>query len=219
MTTATPRRIRSAALLVGLIAAASTGLAACSSNGGGSAVSTPTPPPSTAGHATSTSQPTQSATATASTATTAASTATVAAGPATCSTAQLKVGQENANVGAGQYTSTLVFTNTSHETCTMTGYPGVSYVAADGIQSGNAATRTGTAYRPVTLAPGAKADAALQDSNGISGYTPVQCQLTSVLGLRIYPPGDKGALFLPWNTQHCAGSTIHSLTIGPVTQG
>lgn len=30
------------------------------------------------------------------------------------------------------------------------------------------------------------------------------------------PPDQKAALFLPWKTEHCAGPTIHSFTIGPI---
>jgi hypothetical protein len=113
----------------------------------------------------------------------------------------------------------LVFTNTSATSCTLTGYPGVSYVAQNGVQSGNAADRAPGNVNTVTLKPGGTASARLHDSNGISGYDPAQCQLSPAQGLRIYPPNQKAALFLPWQTQHCAGATIHSLTIGPVTTG
>ncbi|MGF1426116.1 DUF4232 domain-containing protein [Kitasatospora sp. LaBMicrA B282] len=139
------------------------------------------------------------------------------AGPGACTSAELSVAQTDPSVGAGQYYSTLVFTNTSSHTCTLDGYPGVSYVATAGQQSGNAATRTGETYAPVTLAPHGTAKATLHDANGISGYDPGQCQLSPAQGLRIYPPNQKAALFLPWQTQHCAGPTIHSLTIGPIT--
>ncbi|MFF7631541.1 DUF4232 domain-containing protein [Kitasatospora sp. NPDC008050] len=139
------------------------------------------------------------------------------AGPGGCTSSELTVAQSDPGVGAGQYYANLVFTNTSGHSCTLTGFPGVSYVAADGQQSGNPATRTGDSYRTVTLAPHGTAKATLHDANGMAGYDPGQCQLTSVKGLRIYPPGEKAALFLPWDTQHCAGASIHSLTIGPLT--
>jgi hypothetical protein len=141
-----------------------------------------------------------------------------ASGTAGCATSQLSVVQQNPSVGAGQYYSTLVFTNTSNSSCTMSGYPGVSYVVANGVQSGNPATRVGGSTATVTLAPGGKASATLHDSDGISGYSPQQCQLTPAQGLRIYPPNQKAALFVPWKTSHCAGLSIHPLTIGPITQ-
>jgi Protein of unknown function (DUF4232) len=134
-----------------------------------------------------------------------------------CATSQLSVAQVNPSVGAGQYYSTLVFTNKSSTACTLSGYPGVSYVVANGVQSGNPAVRNGGTVATVTLAPGGKADSVLHDSNGISGYSPQQCQLTAAQGLRIYPPNNKAALFLPWKTSHCAGLSIHPLSIGPVT--
>lgn len=139
------------------------------------------------------------------------------AGPGACTSAELSVAQSDPGVGAGQYYATLVFTNTSSRSCTLTGYPGVSYVATGGQQSGNPATRTGESYATVTLAPHGTAKATLHDANGIGGYDPTQCQLSPAQGLRIYPPGEKAALFLPWQTQHCAGPSIHSLTIGPLT--
>ncbi|GAA0683170.1 hypothetical protein GCM10010193_41250 [Kitasatospora atroaurantiaca] len=122
-------------------------------------------------------------------------------------------------MAAGQRYATLVFTNTSAISCTLTGYPGVSYVAANGVQSGNAAVRENGTVTTVTLQPGGKASAKLHDSNGIGGYDPAQCQLSPAEGLRIYPPNQTAALFLPWKTEHCAGPTIHSLTVGPVEQG
>lgn len=136
-----------------------------------------------------------------------------------CTSNELSVVQKNPSVGAGQYYSTLVFTNTSNTNCTMSGYPGVSYVGANGVQSGNAATRTEGAVTTVKLGPGQTAKAVLHDSNGVGGYDPKECQLSSAQGLRIYPPNEQAALFLPWTTEHCAGPTVHALTIGPVERG
>jgi len=219
-------------------AAAALALSACSAgsggSGGSSTSSTPNgaasaPASSTAGSGTTGSGTTgggtsgtgTSAAGTSGTGTSGGGTSgtgTTGAGGSECATSQLSVAQVNPSVGAGQYYSTLVFTNTSSSSCTMAGYPGVSYVVANGVQSGNPAVRTGGAGSTVTLAPGGKADSVLHDSNGISGYSPQQCQLTAAQGLRIYPPNNKAALFLPWSTSHCAGLSIHPLTIGPVTQ-
>lgn len=134
-----------------------------------------------------------------------------------CTSAQLTVSQQDASVGAGQFYAKIVFKNTAGTSCTLTGFPGVSYVKAAGVQSGNPATRTGSSYHTVTLAAGGTASATMHDSNGQGGYSSGQCQLTSVQGLRVYPPNQKGALFLPDRTQHCAGTSIHPLTIGPVS--
>ncbi|AEW95836.1 putative secreted protein [Streptantibioticus cattleyicolor NRRL 8057 = DSM 46488] len=127
--------------------------------------------------------------------------------------------QRDASVGAGQYYSKLVFTNVSGTTCTLTGFPGVSYVKGGGVQSGNPAQRTGGDVRTVTLPPHGTAVATLHDANGVGGYDPKECQLSAAEGLRIYPPNQKAALFLPWKTQHCAGPGVHSLSITSVQQG
>ncbi|MEW2516585.1 DUF4232 domain-containing protein [Actinacidiphila alni] len=133
-----------------------------------------------------------------------------------CASGQLSVALKDAEVGAGQYNAEIVFTNTGSTSCTMTGFPGVSYVKKAGVQAGPAADRDGAAYGPVTLAPHATASAQLHDSNGQGGYDPGQCKLTDVEGLRIYPPNQKAALFLPHKTEHCAGTGIHPLRIGAV---
>jgi hypothetical protein len=135
---------------------------------------------------------------------------------APCATKQLKIVMKAPDAGAGQLNIPLIFTNIAKTVCTLSGYPGVSYVAEDGVQSGNAAERSGDPATTVTLKPGGSAVAKLHDSNGVGGYDPKQCLLTPAQGLRIYPPNQKAAVFLPWKTSHCAGKTIHSLTVGPV---
>jgi len=224
------RTARTAALGV-TAAAAALALAACTgssgstggtapSSGSGSTSSAPASSSTgsgSGGSGTSTSGTGTSATGTSATGASATAGSAGAGAGSACATSQLSVAQVNPSVGAGQYYSTLVFTNTSGTSCTLVGYPGVSYVVANGVQSGNPAVRSGGAATPVTLAPGGKADSVLHDSNGISGYTPQQCRLTAAQGLRIYPPNNKAALFLPWKTSHCAGLSIHPLTIGPVT--
>lgn len=139
--------------------------------------------------------------------------------PHECRSSQLSAALTSPEPAAGSIYATLVFTNKSTVTCTMTGYPGVSYVAENGVQSGNAAVREPGTVTTVTLKPGGRANAKLRDANGISGYDPAQCKLSPAEGLRIYPPDQKAALFVPWKTEHCAGPTVHSLTIGPVAAG
>ncbi|MER7540337.1 DUF4232 domain-containing protein [Streptomyces sp. NPDC097704] len=136
-----------------------------------------------------------------------------------CTTGRLSAALTTPEPAAGSIYATLVFTNKSSVPCTMTGYPGVSYVAQNGVQSGNAAVREPGTITTVTLQPGGRAKAQLRDANGISGYDPAQCELSPAEGLRIYPPDRTAALFVPWKTEHCAGPTVHSLTIGPVRPG
>lgn len=226
-------RSRSARLAIpaAILATAALTLTACSSgdssDGAAGSVSTPSAPGDGQQAATGTSTGSGSAVSSGSSGTTAASgvsgTSTIhtqsgksSSAVHACASSQLKVSRADTGVGAGQRYLKLVFTNTAGSSCTLTGYPGVSYVKAAGVQSGNPAVRTGAAYHTVTLAAHGTAQATVHDSNGVGGYTPAQCQLTSVEGIRVYPPNQKAALFLPWKTQHCAGTGIHPLTIAPV---
>jgi len=80
------------------------------------------------------------------------------AGPAPCVTSALKVavprGQGNGAAGSSYYP--IQFTNASGTSCTLYGYPGVSFVTAPGgRQIGIAATRNPTtAKQLVTVPPG-----------------------------------------------------------------
>ena len=228
----TPRRIRSVATVGLLLGLATTGLTACSAIGSPSQSSSATSggtaapaPGSTSGSGSSSGSGSGSGSTTttigSSTQTGGGSTGTTGTGGSSdaCTSSELSVAQTNPSVGAGQYYSTLVFTNTSSASCTLYGYPGVSYVAANGVQSGNPAQRAAGTVSLVTLKPGGTAQTTLHDSNGGTGYTPQQCDLTPVQGLRIYPPNEKAAIFLPWKTSHCAGTSINPFTIGPVTAG
>ncbi|MDF3293171.1 DUF4232 domain-containing protein [Streptomyces silvisoli] len=214
------RRIPAVATQAAVLAAVGAlALTACSSGNGSANASIGTG----SGSANASSTGGSGSSATGSGSSTAQGTQTSAQGSAgghACTTGQLKADQENPDVGAGQYYSKIVFTNASGSTCTLTGFPGVSYVKQGGVQSGNAAVRTGDHVTTVTLrAHGGKASAVLHDSNGVGGYDPGQCQLSAAQGLRVYPPNQKAALFIPWRHDHCAGPTVHSLTIGAITVG
>ncbi|MGH3624742.1 MAG: DUF4232 domain-containing protein, partial [Sciscionella sp.] len=99
----------------------------------------------------------------------------------------------------------LRFTNSSGSTCTMIGYPGVSYVAGDnGVQVGAAAVRTGGNRVLVTLAPGQVASATVGFTQ-VDNFDPAACQKTAVRGLRVYPPHDTASLFIANPGFGCAG--------------
>jgi len=212
-------RKRPVALPAALLTAAALAMTACSSSSGPSPAAPTSPAPPSASSSGSSPGSASGSPTSPSAPSTAPRTGTSPTSPQACATGPLSVALTNPDVAAGQYYATLVFTNTSATSCTLTGYPGVSYVVENGVQSGNAAVRENGTVTSVILGPGGKASAKLHDSNGIGGYDPAQCQLSPAEGLRIYPPNQTAALFLPWKTEHCAGPTIHSLTIGPVQQG
>jgi hypothetical protein len=124
----------------------------------------------------------------------------------------------------------LQLRNTGSSTCTLYGYPGVSWVAgADGHQVGAAAVRqsdnSGSAEKIVTLAPGALASAPM-DIVDAAVFGKSQCKPVPVRGLRVYPPGEKAALFLPMPTTsggygECSLATAHitTLSIGYLQAG
>jgi Protein of unknown function (DUF4232) len=94
----------------------------------------------------------------------------------------------------------LQLRNIGSSACTLYGYPGVSWVAgADGHQVGAAAVRQansdGGTQKTVTLAPGALASAPL-DIVDAAVIPTSQCKPVPVRGLRVYPPGEKAALFI-----------------------
>lgn len=100
----------------------------------------------------------------------------------------------------------LVFTNTGGRACDLRGFPGVSYVAGDdGHQVGPAAERNGDPGAAVRIAPGATASAQLQLVN-VANFDPAVCRPTPVRGLRVYPPGETAALFVPLDGTGCAAA-------------
>ncbi len=95
----------------------------------------------------------------------------------------------------------LQLRNVGSSACALYGYPGVSWVAgADGHQVGAAAVRapdgSGSAEKTVTLAPRALASAPL-DIVDAAAIPRSACKPVPVRGLRVYPPGEQDALFIP----------------------
>lgn len=134
-----------------------------------------------------------------------------------CTTNQLKADASGFSTGAGTTGFQIVFQNTGSSPCSLSGYPGVSFVKIHNIQLGKAAERTGgTPAARVTLIPGAHAYADTQTVNGVGGYSAAQCDLTNVPTLRVYPPNQKESLNIPWNRQECVGSSVQNLRVGAV---
>jgi hypothetical protein len=125
---------------------------------------------------------------------------TASSGTPACTSADLQASLGGgAGAGMSQNHTGLQLRNTGSSACTLYGYPGVSWVrGASGIQTGAAAARqadpSGT-ETTVTLAPGALASAPL-DIVDAAVIPPSECKPVAVRGLRIYPPGQKAALFL-----------------------
>lgn len=144
------------------------------------------------------------------------STATAGSGDdGACVADQLEASIEDEPGGgaAGSVYRRLVLTNTSSEACSVAGYPGVSYVDAEGEQVGAPADREeGATAETVMLEPGDSASAQLRQTNA-QNYGD-ECELTDVAGVRVYPPNDTAWLIAPHENLGCANEEIVLLTVG-----
>ncbi|WIB63043.1 DUF4232 domain-containing protein [Curtobacterium sp. MCBD17_040] len=131
-----------------------------------------------------------------------------AAGPGTrsgmCTTAQLsaRLGEQGGNPpgsggGMSKEQLAIILTNTSPTTCTLQGWPGVSYVGdGNGTQIGPAATPDRDVQHPtVTLQPGRAAQAYIIIEVA-AAFDPATCKPVHIDGIRVYPPGSRTALFI-----------------------
>ncbi|MET9225713.1 DUF4232 domain-containing protein [Lentzea sp. NPDC003310] len=190
-----------------LIAAVSAAalLGGCAGQSGSPAPSpTTSPAPSAADPGSAAAQPTQQA---------------AAGGPSACRSADLGLALTADEGGGGmnkmQYK--LAFTNKGAAPCTLQGFPGVSFVTGDnGTQVGAPATRKDEAApAAVTLQPGVGAVSDVTITN-VGVYDPAECGPADVRGLRIYPPGETAAMFLPTEQKACSAADKSTASVGPV---
>jgi Protein of unknown function (DUF4232) len=186
--------------------------AACSGSSSPSAAS-PTAPVTVAATATATG---------AVTATPSVSRATSPAGSvATCRTSRLSLRMGNGGAAAGTAYQPIVFTNHGSGTCALRGYPGVAFVApATGRQVGSAASHN--PQQPVTtilITPDSSVSALLGIAN-YQNFPPGECLSHPVSGLRIYPPGNTAAAYVPFKAASAACSTqVGQLNVAAVVAG
>ncbi|RZL83608.1 MAG: DUF4232 domain-containing protein [Rhodococcus sp. (in: high G+C Gram-positive bacteria)] len=199
--------------LLGVVAVA----AVLTASACGSTDESGTAEPSPGGGATPTTAEATTTTTTSASASESASSETTAPHPDRCLIGELRVTLGEASGAAGSQEIPIVFTNTGTRSCVLHGYPGVSYVAApDGPQVGAAAARDGGTETPVTVAPGARATAAVR-ATVVQNYPAETCGPTPVAGFRVYPPNDTGSVFLPYPTTGCAQTGVKQLSVQPVT--
>lgn len=123
----------------------------------------------------------------------------------TCRSADLTIGFGRVGGAAGTVYREVVFTNRGLRTCVLRGFPGVSYVDADGDRVGAAAVRVGDRGPLLTLPHGT----AVRSDVGfaqVDNFDPDVCRKTPVWGVRVFPPDETVPLYLPMTDQHgCAG--------------
>ncbi|MDI9901678.1 DUF4232 domain-containing protein [Rhodococcus sp. IEGM 1409] len=210
-----PNRMRNIGLLAAPLALAI--LSGCGSDETGTAESSPAP-----ARTTTVSTPTTS-TGTAAPSTThtdhTQTTTSTAPNPEGCAIGELNVTLGQPSGAAGSVELPVVFTNTGDRTCTLDGFPGVSYVTgASGNEVGAAAGRSGSGSL-VSLAPGSAATSLVRATN-VENYPADQCGVTDVAGLRVYPPNSYDSVFLAYPTKGCSisGANINQLTVAPVAR-
>lgn len=147
---------------------------------------------------------------------TAAPTGPVGPAPlAQCSTGALRVSLGAAGGAAGSIYYPLVFTNISGVSCTMYGYPGVSFVSAPGGAElgGEAVRNPGQGPALVTLTPGAVAHASVQVAVA-QNYPRSVCKPVTAHWLRVYPPDQYVPLYADLTATTCTGTIPGGSTLG-----
>ena len=195
------------AISTAMVLAASIGLAAC----GSSSSSSPT---TTKPTTTTTTKPSTSTTST--TAAPASTTTTTRAGNG-CATSALTISFGSPNGTAGAIHYTLTFHNAGSSSCTLYGYPGVSFLTSGGSQIGAPAQRqSGASPTTVTLAAGADAYSSVAVTD--PGIPPCSSQATAAQ-VRIYPPGQTQAALAtaPSGMAVCSSPNTSAYTSASVT--
>ena len=141
-----------------------------------------------------------------------------------CQSATLKVTVDTSQAGgaAGSVYYPVNFTNTSGAPCGLYGYPGMSFVTADG----NAGRQIGAAAQrdpafgdlSVRLAADGVAHAWLQIAQA-GNYPASACQPMTAHWLRVFPPGDTAAAYVGVSFGTCAAASAPLLTVTPVRSG
>ncbi len=149
----------------------------------------------------------------------ASSPAAAPGGSGPCGTSALRMTLGQASAAAGHFYRPVVFTNISGASCTLYGYPGISFVTAiGGTQIGAAGGRSPASRQLVVLAPGGKAHALL-DLLDVLNFPPSVCAASRAHWLKIYPPNQFSAGYVRWTADVCSKSKPVYVFVAPVSQG
>jgi uncharacterized protein DUF4232 len=161
--------------------------------------------------------PSQSSVAPASPTPTATVTVTHTASAAACSSSHLALSLGIGQGTAGTTYQVLVLTNTGSTSCTLFGYPGVSFVDASGAIIGKPSSRDPGVEHTITLPAGGAANA-LSRQPDAGNFPASACNMKTADRVRVYPPNQKQPLFVHDAIQLC--STSQGRTgIGPMLAG
>lgn len=143
-----------------------------------------------------------------------------AAGPSTCSPSALRASLGQSQGAAGTLYQVIVLTNTSSSDCTLYGYPGVSFVTGPGGSVIGAPAQRNSLIPDtlITLRPGAAASA-LTGITDTGALTQSACKPGKADWLQIYPPGDRGALFVQHAAEVCTRPDEKFMTVTAMHAG
>lgn len=113
--------------------------------------------------------------------------------------ARLRVSAGQAQGATGNWAVPLLFANAGAQSCTLYGYPGVSWVDSSGGQIGVPARRIPAPHsrppRTVVLSPGQTASSVVLQPTS-SDQKAAGCSQERAAGLRVYPPGSTSSVIL-----------------------
>jgi hypothetical protein len=132
--------------------------------------------------------------------------------PTTCATSNLDLTLGPPIGSAGHVNYELAFLNAGTVACTMTGFPGVSFLDASGAPIGVPAQRNSLSYSTITLVPGTTAYAHLAAVD-----TRVQnCPAAAAHEIRVYPPNETTPFSVRVTGLEVCSNQTAGATIDPV---
>jgi hypothetical protein len=125
---------------------------------------------------------------------------------AACATSVLKVAQAPGSGGAaGSFFFDLTFTNTGSSSCTLFGYPGVSFTTSGHSQLGKPAQRDPSSAKLITLSPGGVASNQVRvPDTGV--FSKSDCEPATATYIKVYPPNQTAPVYVSAKTKVCTTS-------------
>jgi hypothetical protein len=156
---------------------------------------------------------TSSGTGAASPGTTTVHVAASASKPPSCRSEELKLGVGPAFGAAGTERQYFSLTNRASRSCTLTGYPGVSFVDDDGhVVADDFERGSDPPPSAVTLSAGSSASFKVELGTGGAGSCRSGMSWTTV---RVIPPDDTGVLSAPFKGSACGRPAVYAVQPGP----
>jgi hypothetical protein len=122
---------------------------------------------------------------------------------------------------AGSYGVAIILTNSGQRSCTLQGWPGVSFVGdGNGTQIGaSAALDRSSSHETHTLAAGGEVQTIVQIAQ-TGNYDASECRPQATDGFRVYPPGSLESIFVPASGssfEACANAQVQQMTVSALS--